>query len=225
MSCSTSLYQPEWLHSTEVAEGDAIVAAIKEVAESGCNIVAITDDAYFGLFYEDSLKESLFGKLANLHPRILAVKLDGATKEEFVWGFRTGFITFADGNEYENTPVMTALEKKTMGIIRARISNRPQLLPDLRHRGAPLPEIPEQKEEKFHVLKGQSPYIKKARICGTIPPGPTLFNSPSMCLPKISSMLIACESYLTCKVVRGVLAGIIGDLRTRVDAFSWHEEK
>jgi len=69
------------------------VAAIKEVAEAGCNIVAITDDAYFGLFYEDSLKESLFGKLANLHPRILAVKLDGATKEEFVWGFRTGFIT------------------------------------------------------------------------------------------------------------------------------------
>src|SRR6185369_8335767 len=49
-----------------VAEGDALVAAIKEVAESGCNIVAITDDAYFGLFYEDSLKESLFGKLANL---------------------------------------------------------------------------------------------------------------------------------------------------------------
>src|SRR6185369_3354090 len=76
---------------------------------------AVADDAYFGLFYEDSLKESLFGKLANLHPRILAIKLDGATKEEFVWGFRTGFITFADGNDYENAPVITALEKKAMG--------------------------------------------------------------------------------------------------------------
>src|SRR5574342_290188 len=52
------------------------------------------------------------GKLANLHPRILAIKLDGATKEEFVWGFRTGFITFADGNSFENARVMTALEKK-----------------------------------------------------------------------------------------------------------------
>ena len=69
------------------------------MAEAGCNVVAIADDAYFGLFYEDSLKESLFGKLANLHPRILAIKLDGATKEEFVWGFRTGFITFADGKK------------------------------------------------------------------------------------------------------------------------------
>ena len=87
--------------------------------------MAITDDAYFGLFYEDSMTESLFGKLANLHPRILAIKLDGATKEEYVWGFRTGFITFADGNAEANPKVLTALEKKTMGIIRATISNCP----------------------------------------------------------------------------------------------------
>ena len=53
--------------------------------------------------------ESLFGKFANLHPRILWIKLDGATKEEFVWGFRTGFITFADGNSFENSKVMAVL--------------------------------------------------------------------------------------------------------------------
>ena len=85
--------------------------------------MVVTDDAYFGLFYEDSMKESLFGKLANMHPRVLAIKLDGATKEEFVWGFRTGFITFADGHDYENAQVIAALEKKTMGIIRARITS------------------------------------------------------------------------------------------------------
>ncbi|MCK4502199.1 MAG: aminotransferase class I/II-fold pyridoxal phosphate-dependent enzyme, partial [Desulfuromonadales bacterium] len=56
-------------YTPTVAEGDAIVAAIKEVADSGCNIVTVTDDAYFGLFYEESLKESLFGKLANQNPR------------------------------------------------------------------------------------------------------------------------------------------------------------
>jgi aspartate/methionine/tyrosine aminotransferase len=67
-------------YTPTVAEGEAIVTAIREVAESGCNIVAVTDDAYFGLFYEDSMKESLFGKIANLHPRVLAIKLDGATK-------------------------------------------------------------------------------------------------------------------------------------------------
>lgn len=89
-------------------EGDEIVAAVKEAAEAGINVVVVTDDAYFGLFFEDSLKESLFGKLADLHPRVLAVKVDGATKEEFVWGFRVGFITYAS----ESKDVLNALEQK-----------------------------------------------------------------------------------------------------------------
>lgn len=143
-------------YTPTVAEGDALVAAIKETAEAGCNIVAITDDAYFGLFYEESLKESLFGKLANLHPRILAIKLDGATKEEFVWGFRTGFITFADGNSFENTPVMTALEKKAMGIIRARISNCPHPSQTFAIEALRSPKFLEQKEEKLQILKGRA---------------------------------------------------------------------
>ncbi len=143
-------------YTPTVAEGDALVAAIKEVAEGGCNVVAITDDAYFGLFYEDSLKESLFGKLANLHPRILAVKLDGATKEEFVWGFRTGFITFADGNDYENAPVMTALEKKVMGVIRARISNCPHPSQTFVIEALRSPQFLAQKEQKFQVMKGRA---------------------------------------------------------------------
>ncbi|HEX9079896.1 MAG TPA: aminotransferase class I/II-fold pyridoxal phosphate-dependent enzyme [Desulfuromonadaceae bacterium] len=143
-------------YTPTVAEGDALVAAIKEVAEAGCNVVAITDDAYFGLFYEDSLKESLFGKLANLHPRILAIKLDGATKEEFVWGFRTGFITFADGNDYENAPVITALEKKAMGIIRAKISNCPHPSQTLVIEALRSPQFLAQKEEKFQVMKGRA---------------------------------------------------------------------
>jgi aspartate/methionine/tyrosine aminotransferase len=153
-------------YTPTVAEGDAIVAVIKEVAEAGCNIVAITDDAYFGLFYEDSLKESLFGKLANIHPRILAIKLDGATKEEFVWGFRTGFITFADGNSYENTPVMTALEKKAMGIIRARISNCPHPSQTFAIEALRSPEFLKQKEEKFQVLKGRALKVKEVLNSG-----------------------------------------------------------
>jgi len=153
-------------YTPTVAEGDALVAAIKEVAETGCNIVAITDDAYFGLFYEDSLKESLFGKLANLHPRILAIKLDGATKEEFVWGFRTGFITFADGNSYENTPVMTALEKKAMGIIRAKISNCPHPSQTFAIEALRSPKFLEQKEEKFQVLRGRALKTKEVLDSG-----------------------------------------------------------
>lgn len=143
------------------AEGNAIVSAIKEVAEDGCNVVAVTDDAYFGLFYEDSMQESLYGRLANLHPRILTIKLDGATKEEYVWGFRTGFITFADGYNYENEPVITALEKKTMGIIRATISNCPHPSQTFVIEALSSPDFIKQKEEKYQVMKGRANKVKE----------------------------------------------------------------
>lgn len=143
-------------YTPTVAEGDGLVAAIKEVAEEGCNVVVVADDAYFGLFYEDSLKESLFGKLANIHPRILSIKLDGATKEEFVWGFRTGFITFADGSKLESAPVLNALEKKTMGIIRATISNCPHPSQTFVIEALRSPNFIKQKQEKFEIMKGRA---------------------------------------------------------------------
>jgi aspartate/methionine/tyrosine aminotransferase len=149
-------------YTPTVAEGDAIVDAIKEVAESGCNIVTVTDDAYFGLFYEDSMQESLFGKLANLHPRVLPVKLDGATKEEYVWGFRVGFITFAA----ESEALRVALEKKTMGIIRATISNCPHISQTIVIKALQSPEFLVQKAEKFNVLKGRALEVKRVLNTG-----------------------------------------------------------
>jgi len=148
-------------YTPTVAEGDAIVAAILEVAKGGCNVVVVADDAYFGLFYEDSLKESLFGKLANLHPRILAIKLDGATKEEFVWGFRIGFITFAAGNGEPVPKVLEALEKKTMGIIRAKISNCPHPSQTFVIEALQSPKFLEQKEQKFQIMKGRALKVKQ----------------------------------------------------------------
>jgi aspartate/methionine/tyrosine aminotransferase len=143
-------------YTPTVAEGDALVAAMKEVAAGGCNIVAIADDAYFGLFYEDTLKESLFGKLANLHERILAIKLDGATKEEFVWGFRTGFVTYAAGSKNPQPVLLTALEKKTMGIIRAKISNCPHPSQTFVIEALQSPDFLAQKQEKFEIMKGRA---------------------------------------------------------------------
>jgi len=148
-------------YTPTVPEGEAIVAAILDVAKTGCNIVVVTDDAYFGLFYEDSMQESLFGKLANLHPRILAIKLDGATKEEFVWGFRTGFITFADGHSNEMPLVLNALEKKAMGIIRAKISNCPHPSQTFVIEALRSPNFIAQKQEKFEIMKGRSLAVKK----------------------------------------------------------------
>ncbi|MDF1581244.1 MAG: aminotransferase class I/II-fold pyridoxal phosphate-dependent enzyme [Desulfuromonadales bacterium] len=154
-------------YTPTVAEGKEIVAAMLEAAEGGCNLVAVTDDAYFGLFYEDSMVESLFGKLANLHPRILAIKLDGATKEEYVWGFRTGFITFADGNQKANPDVLTALEKKTMGIIRAKISNCPHPSQTFVVEALKSPDFLAQKKEKYRVMKGRANKVKEVLEAGS----------------------------------------------------------
>ncbi|MBN1141428.1 MAG: aminotransferase class I/II-fold pyridoxal phosphate-dependent enzyme [Deltaproteobacteria bacterium] len=148
-------------YTPTVAEGEAIVTVIREVAEAGCNIVAVTDDAYFGLFYEDSLRESLFGRLANLHPRILAVKIDGATKEEFVWGFRTGFITFADGHGGEDRTAVEILEKKAMGLIRATISNSPHPSQTFVLEALRSPDYPREKEQKLQILKARAMEVKR----------------------------------------------------------------
>lgn len=137
-------------------EGDEIVAVIKEAAEAGINVVVVSDDAYFGLFFEDSLKESLFGKLAGLHPRVLAVKIDGATKEEFVWGFRVGFITFAS----ENSDVLAALENKAIGIIRATVSSGAHPSQTFVLDALKAPEFTAQKEEKFQIMKGRANAVK-----------------------------------------------------------------
>lgn len=139
-----------------VKEGEEIVAALVKAAEAGINVVVVTDDAYFGLFFEDSLTESLFGKLAGLHPRILPVKVDGATKEEFVWGFRVGFITFAA----EQTEVLTALEQKTLGIIRATVSSCSHPSQSFVLRALKSPEFESQKAEKFVIMKGRANKVK-----------------------------------------------------------------
>lgn len=138
-------------------EGDRIVAAIKAGAEAGINIVAVTDDAYYGLFFENSLHESLFGQLASVHPRVLAVKVDGATKEEYVWGFRVGFITYSDKSE----ALLAALEQKTMGIIRATISSGPHPSQTFVLRALNSPEFAAQKEEKFRIMKGRANKVKE----------------------------------------------------------------
>lgn len=137
-------------------EGKQIVAAIKEGAEAGINIVAATDDAYFGLFFEDSLHESLFGQLSDLHPRVLPIKIDGATKEEYVWGFRVGFITYAAASD----ALLSALEQKTMGIIRATISSGPHPSQTFVLHALNSPEYHAQKLEKYNIMKARANRVK-----------------------------------------------------------------
>ena len=108
-------------YSPTNAEAKQIVQAVKEVAEKGAKVIVWDDDAYFGLNYEqDIYPQSLFAEFADLHENILAVKIDGPTKEDFVWGFRCGFLTF--GGKGLSDEQYLALEKKLMGLIRSSVS-------------------------------------------------------------------------------------------------------
>jgi aspartate/methionine/tyrosine aminotransferase len=138
------------------AEGDAIARELVAQAQRGTKLVVVTDDAYFGLFFHlggESMTESLFGKLANAHPNLLAIKLDGATKELFVWGLRCGFITYGPGKVDGAQAVLDALEAKTKGAIRGAISNSPMLSQSLVEKALASSSLDAERKEKCELLR------------------------------------------------------------------------
>ena len=153
-------------YAPTVIEAQAIAAALKSCAESGIRLVVIHDDAYFGLFYEEGVRtESLFGLTANLHEKILAIKLCGATKEEYVWGFRTGFITYGTLSS-KSAELYGALEKKTLGSIRGNISNSPHPSQSLVLKALQSPEFRTEKEQKFRIMKARANQVKEVLNSG-----------------------------------------------------------
>jgi aspartate/methionine/tyrosine aminotransferase len=108
-------------YSPTAAEAEALAGFCREAAEAGADVLVLCDDAYFGLFYESEIyQESVFSLLADLHERILAVKIDGPIKEDYVWGLRTGFVTF--GSKGLQTEHYNALVTKLTGAIRSSVS-------------------------------------------------------------------------------------------------------
>jgi len=137
-------------------EAPLIAAAIKEAAQFG-KIVAVADDAYYSLFFDDNmLTESIFGYLAGIHENVLAVKVDGATKEEFVWGLRVGFLTYGVKSDGNPAALYTALEQKTMGCLRASISNVSNLSQNLVLKALSHPEFNSQKNQKLETMKARA---------------------------------------------------------------------
>lgn len=137
-------------------EGNAIAEALAAQAEKGTKIVAVTDDAYFGLFYhlgKTSMTESLFGLITNRHPNLLAVKLDGATKELFVWGLRCGFVTVGPGRAEGAERACAVLDDKLRGAIRATISNVSQLSQSLVETALGSSTIDSEREQKLQILQ------------------------------------------------------------------------
>ncbi len=143
-------------------EADGIVGILSDLAQQGTNIIAVTDDAYFGLFYEqDALKESIFSRLTGIHQRVLAIKLDGATKEDFVWGLRVGFITYGAKLEESSTLVYESLEKKTAGAVRGSISNASHLSQEIVLKAVNSDSYSKEKEQKFHIMQERALEVKR----------------------------------------------------------------
>ena len=135
--------------------------AIYDRAEAGDHLVILIDDAYFGLVYEEGvMKESLFAKLADLHERVLAVKIDGATKEDYAWGFRIGFLTY--GNPNIDGAIAQVLEDKTAGVVRGTISNCCHLSQTLLLNAYRSVDFFRQKKEKEDVLRMRYEAVKDA---------------------------------------------------------------
>jgi len=138
-------------------EADGIADILRQTAAKGVRVLALTDDAYFGLFYtDDALKESIFTRLVDQDPRLLAIKLDGATKENYVWGLRVGFITYGGSLTGEARPVYEALEKKTAGAVRGSISNASHLGQEIILKSLKADSYLAEKEEKLTIMKARA---------------------------------------------------------------------
>jgi len=143
-------------------EGKRIAEILGNLAEKGTNLVVLLDDAYFGLFYDDnSMKESLFALLTGIHSRIMAVKLDGGTKENYVWGLRVGFVTYGTLLQGNSNTCYDALERKTAGAVRGSISNSPHLSQSMILGSLNSENYEKEKEEKFAILCKRATRVKE----------------------------------------------------------------
>ncbi len=143
-------------------EVDRIGDFLTQQAQNGTNVLAIADDAYFGLVYEHkAVKESIFPRLMDRDPRLFAIKLDGATKENFAWGLRVGFITY--GGVFSGDPggPYDALEKKTAGCVRGSISNAAHLSQQVVLKCLQSSSFNKEREKKFEIMMARALEIKK----------------------------------------------------------------
>ena len=147
-------------YSPTKSEVQEIVRIVKEIAQSGKKVLVLSDDAYFGLNYEDDIEpQSLFAYLADLHENVLAIKADGPTKEDFAWGFRTGFVTFA--SKGLSDAQITALTTKFMAAIRSSVSCSSTVSQSLVFHALQDADHEAQKVELRKMLKSRYDAVRK----------------------------------------------------------------
>jgi len=196
-------------YTLTVGEAKVVRDIIVEAANRGDDIAAIIDDAYFGLVFEDGImRESMFSLLAGVHERVLAVKIDGPTKEDYAWGMRIGFVTF--GTARSGPAFYKAMESKLGGSIRGSTSSASNIGQALLLNAYRSATYEAEKEEKYRVLLRR--YKKIRDILDThkeyaeyIQPLP--FNSGYfMCLKAVNGMAEEVRRALLERYDTGVIA-------------------
>ena len=141
-------------------ELDSLVEVINIFAKENTNkqIIIVSDDAYFGLFFEENHKTPTLNatyKLAE-NENCLIVKLDGITKEFYSWGLRVGFITYYTKND----ELRKILLEKTQGYLRSTTSSPSNLSQQIAVRLLENKQALEEKaindkiiEERYNELK------------------------------------------------------------------------
>ena len=136
---------------------------ILSFAEKDIPILILCDDAYFSFFYEDDVfTESPFAVFSSLHKNILAVKIDGATKELLVWGLRVGFVTFGGKDLPEE--VKQALELKIKGALRASNTSSSMLSEHVVLRTLQSPTLEAEHRAIFTNIQKRYKAIKQAIV-------------------------------------------------------------
>ena len=115
---------------------------------------------------------------------MLAVKVDGPTKEEFVWGFRTGMLTFGARAFFSDEALYQALEKKVAGAIRSAVSNCSHVAQSVLGQGhVDRRSWPTERRQKKDILEARAKKVqgilRSPEVCRTC-------GSPIPSMPAIS---------------------------------------
>jgi aspartate/methionine/tyrosine aminotransferase len=174
-------------YTPDRAERRATVESL--LAEAGRRpLVVVCDDAYAGLVYEPEIpRESFFWELAGAHPNLVAVKIDGATKEFSFFGGRVGFLTFALEPDSE---AARSLESKVKLLVRSVVgspvaASQVVLLQALRKEGI------ESEDEAVRALLESRYKALKGALAGVDPALMTVlpFNSGCFALVELPERL------------------------------------
>lgn len=141
-------------------EMDGIKDILVRIAEKGKKIVVLCDDAYYGLFYDKNIYPgSIFSKLAGIHDNIVAVKIDGISKECYAWGFRVGFITFADN--FQSVDGYGVMEEKAISGIRSSVSSCSSIAQAVLSHAIKDEDYSKEREEKYKILESRVAKVKE----------------------------------------------------------------